>query len=163
MENAIKLLDHRLQDAFRIMAMNKLKQIYNSNNSVKIIHKRYQYILNKIKHKITAGKAMLAQSDKGRTTVIIYKCDYEEKVHTFLTENDIQQIPKNPMNKDCKIIRETLQKSDLIFTKNQIRHLFQKNPTSPKLNAHLKIHKPNNPIRPVVNNRNATTFKIVKN
>jgi hypothetical protein len=58
-----------------------MKQIYNSNNSVKIIQKCHQYILNKIKHKITAGKAMLAQSDKGRTTVIIYKRDYDEKVH----------------------------------------------------------------------------------
>jgi len=66
------------------------------------------------------------------------------------------------MNKDCKIIWETLQKSNLIFTKNQIRHLIQKNPTPPKLNAHLKIHKPNNPIRPVVNNRNAPTYKIAK-
>jgi hypothetical protein len=37
---------------------------------------------------------MLTQSDKGRTTVIIYKRDYDEKVHTFLTENDIQPIPK---------------------------------------------------------------------
>jgi hypothetical protein len=36
----------------------------------------------------------LAQSDKGRTTVIIYKRDYDEKVHTFLTENGIQPIPK---------------------------------------------------------------------
>ena len=80
-ENAIKLPDHRLQNAFRIMATNILKQIYNSNNSVKIIHKCHQYILNKIKHKITAGNAMLAQSDKGRTTVIIYKRDYDKGTH----------------------------------------------------------------------------------
>jgi hypothetical protein len=37
---------------------------------------------------------MLAQSDKGRTTVIIYKNDYDKKVQAFLTENDIQPIPK---------------------------------------------------------------------
>jgi len=38
----------------------------------------------------------------------------------------------------------------------------QKNPTPPKLNARIKIHKPNNPIRPVVNNINAPTYKIAK-
>ena len=32
----------------------------------------------------------------------------------------------------------------------------------PSLNAQIKIHKPNNPIRPVVNNRNAPSYKIAK-
>jgi hypothetical protein len=96
--NAIKLLDHRLQNAFRIMVTNKLKQIYNANNSVKIIHKRHQYITNNIKHKITAGNAMLARADKGRTTVVMYKHDYDIKVYTFLTENDIQPIPKRAVS-----------------------------------------------------------------
>jgi hypothetical protein len=66
------------------------------------------------------------------------------------------------MNKDCKIIRETLQKRNLIFIKNQIRHLIQKKPIPPRLNARIKIHKPDNPIRPVVNNKNAPTYKISK-
>jgi hypothetical protein len=82
-ENAIKLLDHKLQNAFCIIATNKLKQIYNVNNGGKTIHKRHHYILNKIKHKITAGNAMLAQADKGRTTVVIYKHDYDQKLHIF--------------------------------------------------------------------------------
>jgi hypothetical protein len=32
----------------------------------------------------------------------------------------------------------------------------------PKLNARIKIHKPDNPIRPVINNKNAHTYKIAK-
>jgi hypothetical protein len=63
------------------------------------LRKRHLYILNKVKHKIKAGNAMLAQADKGRTTVIIYKHDYDEQVHTFLTKNDIHPITKNPINK----------------------------------------------------------------
>jgi hypothetical protein len=83
MENAIKLLDHKLQNAFCIMTVNKLKQINNSNSNMKATHKRH--LRNKIKHKITTGDAMLAHEDKGRTTVIICKHDYDEKVHAFLT------------------------------------------------------------------------------
>jgi hypothetical protein len=45
---------------------------------MKAIHKHHLYVLNKIKHKITTGNAMLAQADKGRTTVIIYKQDNDE-------------------------------------------------------------------------------------
>jgi len=38
----------------------------------------------------------------------------------------------------------------------------QKKPLPPSLNTQIKIHKPNNPIRPVVNNRNATSYEIAK-
>jgi hypothetical protein len=37
-----------------------------------------------------------------------------------------------------------------------------KYPAPPRLNARLKIHKSNNPIRPVVDNKNAPTYKIAK-
>jgi hypothetical protein len=33
----------------------------------------------------------------------------------------------------------------------------------PRLNAWIKIHKPGNPIRPVINNKNAPMYKIAKN
>jgi len=106
-ENCVKQLDHKLQKAVRILATNKLKQIYHSNNNMNALRRRHLYILNKVKHKIITGNTMLAQADKGRKTVIIYKHDYDEKVHTFLTENDIHPIPKNPINKKKKLKNET--------------------------------------------------------
>ena len=105
--------------------------------------------------------AIIAQADKGKTVVIIYQQDYNNKVHNFLKENYIKQPHKTPVNNDTKTIRETLKQCNLIFN-NQIKYLTQKNPTPPKLNARIKIHKPNNPIRPVVNNINAPTYKIAK-
>ena len=60
---------------------------------------------------------MLVQADKGRTTVIIYKEQYTNKIHNFLTENNIQPFHKNPINKDCKYIQEILQQNNLIFKK----------------------------------------------
>jgi hypothetical protein len=47
-----------------------------------------------------------------------------KKIHSFLMENEVHAIPKNPINKDCKIIRDTLQKSNLIFTKEQIPEIY---------------------------------------
>jgi hypothetical protein len=90
------------------------------------------YIINRIKQKIIEGNAILTQADKDKTIVIIYKQDYDQKIHSLLTENEIHSIPKNPINKDCKIIRDTLQKSNLIFTKEQIKYLTQKKPMPPR-------------------------------
>jgi len=104
----------------------------------------------------------LAQADKGKTSLVIYKKDYDQNIQNFITENEIHPKPKNPINKDCKIIRDSLQKSNVIFTKGQIRHLTQKKPIPPRLNARIKIHKPDNPIKPVINNKNAPTYKLTK-
>jgi nitrous oxidase accessory protein NosD len=102
-ERVIKLLDVKIENALRIMATMQLKQIYNSNN-INSLHKPQLYILNKLKQKIVTGNAMIAQIDKGKTTVIIYKEEYAEKIHTFLTDNEIPTLQKNPIKKDQKRI-----------------------------------------------------------
>ena len=55
-----------------------------------------------------SNNAIIAQVDKGKTVVVIYQQDYINKVQNFLTENDIKQTHKNPVNKDTKTIRKPL-------------------------------------------------------
>jgi len=160
-ERPMKLLDNKSQNAFRIMASRKLKQIYNSKSNINAIQKHQLYIVNKLKRKLLTRNAMLTQADKGRTTVT-YKEQYTNKIHNFITENNIQPLHKNPINKDHKHIQEILQQNNLIFNKNKSNPYFKRNPTPPTLNAQLKLHKPNIPIRPVVNNKNAPTYKTAK-
>jgi hypothetical protein len=136
-ERAIKLLDSKSQNAFRLLASRKLKQIYNSNSNINATHRRHLYSVNKLKQKLLTGNVMLGQSDNGRTTVIVYKEDYTNKIHNFLTENNIQPPQKNLINKDSKHIQEIPQQNNPIFNKKQVKYLLQKNPTSPTLNAQL--------------------------
>jgi hypothetical protein len=161
-ERTIKLLDNKTQSSFRILASKKLRQIYNSNRNTNATQKRQTYTVNKLKQKLSEGNAMLAQADKGKTTIIIYIDDYTKKVQEFLTENHIQPIQNNPTLKDSRQLQTILQQNNLIFDKRQNKHLVQKNPTPPKLNAKLKLHKTKIPIRPVVNNINAPTYKTAK-
>jgi hypothetical protein len=93
-ENAIRLLGPKLHNAFRIMAKKKLRKIYNTNSNIQTTHKRHQYIINRIRQKIIEGNATLTQTDKCKTIVIIYKQDYDQKIHSFLAENEIHSIPK---------------------------------------------------------------------
>ena len=48
------------------------------------------------------------------------------------------------------------------FPQKQHTHLTQKNTAPPTLKAQLKLHKPDIPIRPVVNNRTAPSYKAAK-
>jgi hypothetical protein len=161
-EKAISLLETKEQHAFRIMATKKLKQIYNSNHNSYNTHKRQQHILRNIKHKLMNENAIVTQADKSKAIVIIYKQEYDKKIHTFLTNNNFHILPANPTNKDQIRIQKIAQQCNQIIQKQQVKYITQKNPTPPKLNAQLKLHKPETPIRPVVNNRTAPSHKIAK-
>jgi len=120
-EMAIRLLDARIQDAFRLMAVKKLKQIHNTQQNISRTHKRQQHIAKNIQHKITKN-ALIALADKAKSTVVIYKKDCEEKVHTFLSDNNFHTLLGNPTKKHQTIISKTLQQCNLIVHKKQIRH-----------------------------------------
>jgi hypothetical protein len=99
------------------------------------------------------------QADKGRT-IVIYKEHYTNKIHNFLTENNIQPLQKNPSTRAVNIFRKYNKITSSSTKAKSNTHL--KNPTPPTLNAQLKLHKPNIPIRPFVNNKNAPTCKTAK-
>jgi hypothetical protein len=105
---------------------------------------------------------MITQTDKGKYLVIIYKQDYHNKVHTFPTNNNFQAIPKNPTNKYQKQITQTIKQCNLIFNKEQNKYLTVRNPKPPTLKAQIKLHKYGNPIRPVINNIHALSYKTAK-
>jgi hypothetical protein len=105
---------------------------------------------------------MIARADKGKITVIIYTKDYTDKVHTFFSENNFRTLTYNPTHKDHKTIHKTLPKWYKIIDKKLIKYLTQNSPSPLTLNALLKLHKLNIPIRPVVNNRTAPAYKAAK-
>jgi hypothetical protein len=61
-----------------------------------------------------------------------------------------------------KQTQETRQNCTSLIDKQKIKYVLQMKPQAPLLNAQLKIHKHNFPIRMVVNNIQAPTYKITK-
>ena len=78
-EQAIKKLEPRLQETYRIIAAKKLKQTKNSTHQKNNQAQRQNYILNNIKRKLRQGNAMITKADKGKTTVIIDNTEYNKK------------------------------------------------------------------------------------
>ena len=92
----------------------------------------------------------------------MYTDEYNKKVHNFLNESNFQKSQKDPTDKYQNLITKTLQHSDLIVNKKQKKYLTQKKTQPPDLRDQIKLHKPGQPIRPVVKNRNAPAYKISK-
>jgi predicted CoA-binding protein len=161
-EEAIKTLDTNKQEAMRLLASTKLRQIKTSSTSLNPMAKRQTYLTNKINETLAKEHAILTKADKGRTIVIIYTKDYKDNVNHFLKNNNFHMIPKNPSNRFQQQLNKTIHKCNLIIWQNQIKYLTQKKPQHPTLNAQIKLHKPDKPIRPVINNKLAPTYKIAK-
>jgi len=55
--------------------------------------------MKNIRINLEKNNAIITQEDKGKTVVIIHEQEYDEKVRTFLSENNFEPIPLDPTSK----------------------------------------------------------------
>ena len=77
-------------------------------------------------------------------------------------ENNTIELKNDPTDTHKKQIQQTMQKCKHIIDKNKSRYILNIKPTAPKINAYIKTHKDNNPIRPVIDSTQAPSYKIAK-
>jgi len=102
----------------------------------------------------------MAKANKGKTVVIIDKNTLKEKIDTFIQGNHIAHLNKEPTDFYQKQIQLAIKKCDILIDKCINKYLINIKPTASKLNALIKIRKENEPIRSVVNNTQAPSYKI---
>jgi len=68
-EQAIKLMDTKMQNPFRILAAKKLQQIFTSDSHHNVMHKRQAYTIKNINDKLMVENAITVKADKGKTSV----------------------------------------------------------------------------------------------
>jgi hypothetical protein len=105
---------------------------------------------------------MIPKADKCRTMVIIHKETQKQKINNFIRENQIIQLNKHPTDSFQKQVQQIIQKCNAIIDENQHKYLLQMTPMAPQLNALIKIHKEDKPVKPVINNIRAPSYKIAK-
>jgi len=75
--NVIRHLDAEIHNAYRILALKKIKEIVDSNKT-NSQHKRYQHVIKQIRNKLTQNFLMVVKADKGRLIVIINTEQYKQ-------------------------------------------------------------------------------------
>ena len=126
------------------------------------MQKRHQYNVNQIKQILQQNNLTVAKADKSKALVIIDRTALTHKVHKFIHENDMVQLNKDPTETYHKQIQIAIQNSEDLIDKNRRKYLLNIKPTAPKLNAYIKTHKENEPIRPVIDNTQAPAYKTAK-
>lgn len=160
-EIAISLLPPDKQNEAR----HKTVEIINK------IHEKHTYskedrlearTLKDIKKKICDNNLTITKADKGNSIVIMTKNDYVSKTLDFINDNGYILLENDPTKRFLKQVRTSVNNSPSVIQKTQTYKYIPMNPTAPPLNSLPKIHKPNIPIRPVVNYTTAPAYKLSK-
>jgi hypothetical protein len=104
---------------------------------------------------------MITRADKGNTIVILPITQYENKVQDFIRNNEFQTKPTDPTKTYQAQLRKLITKSLTLIPKEHRWKYVNMNPSAPTIKGLIKLHKPNQPIRPVVNWQNAPSNRLV--
>ncbi|XP_076042000.1 uncharacterized protein LOC143025905 [Oratosquilla oratoria] len=102
-------------------------------------------------------------SDKGRSTVVLDKEDYDQKALALLQDTQTYTIvPQDPTKKlQAKVERELKElRENRIINDDEWKKMRPGDSTIPKFYGLPKVHKENIPLRPIVAFRNSPTYHL---
>jgi hypothetical protein len=113
-----------------------------------------------VKENLSDVEAIVTETDKGSSMIIIYENEYNSKVHYFISSNNFQQAPHDLTKKLQRNIRAAVNDCKEVIPKENKWKYIPLNPTTPRMTGLIKTHKTESPIRPVVNWKNAPAYKL---
>ena len=100
-----------------------------------------QYNLSELKKTLQNNNITTVKADKSKAIVIIDKNTLGKKVDNHIQENNIRQLNKDPTDTCQKEIQQTVQRCNVLMSKQSHKYLINIKPTAPKLNLYVKTHK----------------------
>jgi hypothetical protein len=71
--------------------------------------------------KLSENSAIITQSDKGNSVVIIKLAEYNQKIIDYISSNKLKQIDSDPTNKFQSKIKNVIKESNNLIQKPQKR------------------------------------------
>jgi hypothetical protein len=116
--------------------------------------------MKSIQTKLKENDTMITTADKGNSLVIIQTQQYNAKIQDFIDKNNFQSSTTNPTKSFQNQIRKTIYHSTTLIPRDSKWRYVNLNPSAPTIKGLIKLHKPDQPIRPIVNWRNAPAYKL---
>ncbi|XP_044755068.1 uncharacterized protein LOC123314022 [Coccinella septempunctata] len=154
-ENILLTVPERRKDTQRARVTNVITNFIHKNIEVNSPMTRW-YHETKVFLKNNEDLIVL-NSDKGAVTVIMDKAEYEDKIQTLLNSDDFKLLPRDPtqtIQTQCnKFITRLVEKN--YITEQQAKSMKTYNSVAPRIYGNPKVHKPGNPIRPIISSINS--------
>ena len=139
---------------------DQLKQMINGVSQLMATPNQTTRTYLQLRKRLKQQNLALMKADKGETLIIMNRADYNKKVWDFLTQAGAKPIRYAFTDYNEKI-RAILEKTSLIFG-SVGKDLKVMNASKPRLYGQLKLHKKNQPIRPIVAYYTHPAYNIAK-
>jgi hypothetical protein len=113
-ECAIGQLESNQQEAIRYLARKNIQHMLTKQNVASIEYKHNINTTKQIKQKLKQQEATAAEADKGRTMVIIYNQDLEDRINAFIEDN-IAELKTDPTQKHQRTMQNTIKQCKSIM------------------------------------------------
>lgn len=117
--------------------------------------------IKSLRQKVRDCDLIVTKADKGNCTVVMERADYDQKIMTFINDNDGKLIDFD----FCKYsvdVRRCIKDSEVIIPSEEKQRLISINPLPPRLYGLPKIHKEGSPIRPIVSFISSPTYHLCR-
>ena len=104
----------------------------------------------------------MTSADKANSLVILPTQQYHTKIQNFIDKNNFQTSTTNPTKTFQNQIRKTINSSTKLINPDSRWKFINLNPSAPTIRGLVKLHKLDQPIRPIVNWRNAPAYNLSK-
>ena len=118
----------------------------------------FQNVIKKVKD----NNLTINNADKGNVLVIENKDKLRDKTLDFLNNKVFVKLKSDPTQRFQMKIKNAVKQSALIIDPKHVSQIINSNPKAPNLRSTTKIHKPNAPIRPIVNYMPAPAYRVKK-
>ena len=130
--------------------INILQKNYNpQSNPNKALHE--EKIIRKIQSKLRNNNATITRADKGNSTVILPREQYNNKLQEFIQNNKFDTAHTDPTKTFQSQVRNTINSSKVLIPKETRWKYTNMNPSAPTIKGLIKVQKAGQPIRPFVN------------
>jgi hypothetical protein len=171
-ETAINKIPASDRDYLRKQAPDHLTKLKSQHQAhITPTHHSEYKTLRSIKTKLQDKDATIASADKGNSLVILPTQQYNTTVqHNSTTQQyktswttTTSKPPHPTQQKTTRTKSEkTINRSTTLIPQDYRWRLIIPNPSAPTIKGLIKLHKTDQPIRPVVNWRNAPAYKLAR-
>ena len=163
-ETAIQKLPNLDRDIYRHIVTDRINTLQKNRNTQPNTNnaKHEAKTINSIQSKLRNNDATITRADKGNSIVILPTQQYNLKLQDFIQNNNLKTAHTDPTKTFQSQVRKTINNSKVFIPHESRWKYTNMNPSAPTIKGLIKVHKPSQPIRPLVNWRNAPTYNLAK-
>jgi len=136
------------------LQLNNPQHTHNTHPEAKTI--------KSIKTKLKDNEAMIAHTNKGNSLMILPIKQYDSKITVFLRANNFQTTERDPTKTFQFQVRRVVTDSKTLIPQEIKWKYVNMNPTALTIKGLIKMHRPEHPIRPMVNWRGTPAYKLAR-